>query len=124
MNFSSIFAQFVALVGGAALRWRQMQGAAPAPAWGNAPAIPAAKPQGALPTLKMPTARGWSDGQKPVAAPGPDISLTFMISCCYLTIVDQDRQLITVPGGRTHGPARLPRRSAGEYPADTRAHQE
>ena len=40
-----------------------------APAFGAAPAIPAAKPQG-IPTLKMPTARGWSAGQTPVAAPG------------------------------------------------------
>ena len=39
------------------------------PALGTAPAIPAARPQG-IPTLKMPTARGWSEGQTPVAAPG------------------------------------------------------
>jgi glucose/arabinose dehydrogenase len=32
--------------------------------------VPEAKPQGGLPTLKMPTAQGWSDGQKPVAASG------------------------------------------------------
>jgi len=59
MTFSSIFAQFVAIVGGAALQWRKLSGSEPAPAWGQAPAIPEAKPQGALPTLKMPTARGW-----------------------------------------------------------------
>ncbi len=34
------------------------------------PAIPTAKPQGSIPTLKMPTARGWDQGQTPVAAPG------------------------------------------------------
>src|SRR6266513_3061837 len=68
MSFSGLFARIVALIGGAALLWRRMQGAAPEPAWGNAPAIPAAKPQGALPTLKMPTAQGWSEGQKPTAA--------------------------------------------------------
>jgi glucose/arabinose dehydrogenase len=70
MTLSGIFAQFVALLGGAALRWRRLQGDAPAPAWGSAPTVPAAKPQGALPTLKMPSAKGWSDGQKPMAAPG------------------------------------------------------
>src|SRR3954470_10431729 len=70
MNFSGIFARIVALIGAAALLWRRLQDAAPEPAWGSAPVVPAAKPQGALPTLKMPTARGWSDGQKPVAAPG------------------------------------------------------
>src|SRR6202046_789612 len=70
MDFSSIFAQIVALIGGVALRWRRLQGATPEPAWGSAPVVPEAKPQGSLPTLKMPTARGWSDGQLPVAAPG------------------------------------------------------
>jgi glucose/arabinose dehydrogenase len=67
---SGIFARIVALIGAAALLWRRLQGAAPEPAWGSAPVVPAAKPQGSIPTLKMPTARGWSDGQKPVAAPG------------------------------------------------------
>jgi glucose/arabinose dehydrogenase len=71
MNFWAVFARIVALIGGAALLWRRrLQGAAPAPAWGAAPVIPAAKPQGSIPTLKMPTARGWRDGQKPIAAPG------------------------------------------------------
>jgi glucose/arabinose dehydrogenase len=70
MSVSGIFAQFVALVGGAALRWRRLRDAAPEPAWGSAPVVPAAKPQGAIPTLKMPTAQGWSAGQLPVAAPG------------------------------------------------------
>jgi glucose/arabinose dehydrogenase len=70
MSFSGVFAQFVALLGGIALRWRRLQGAAHEPAWGSAPVVPAAKPQGAIPTLKMPSARGWTDGQKPVAAPG------------------------------------------------------
>lgn len=70
MNLSSIFARIVALIGGAALVWRRLQGTAHEPAWGSAPVVPAAKPQGSIPTLKMPTARGWSDGQRPVAAPG------------------------------------------------------
>ena len=70
MSMSGIFARIVALIGAAALSWRRLQGATPEPAWGSAPLVPVAKPQGSLPTLKMPTARGWSDGQKPVAAPG------------------------------------------------------
>jgi glucose/arabinose dehydrogenase len=70
MNFSGIFARVVALIGAGALQLRRLQGSAPEPAWGSAPVVPAAKPQGAIPTLKMPTARGWSDGQKPVAAAG------------------------------------------------------
>lgn len=40
------------------------------PAMGTSPAIPKAKPQGALPMLKMPTARGWEPGEKPVVAAG------------------------------------------------------
>src|ERR1700678_2973450 len=67
---SGIFARIVALIGAVAILWRRSQGAAPQPAWGSAPTVPAAKPQGSLPTLKMPTARGWSDGQTPVAASG------------------------------------------------------
>ena len=70
MSFSSVFARAVAVVGAGALHWRRMQGGPPTPAWGNSPAIPEAKPQGAIPTLKMPTAQGWSEGQKPIAAPG------------------------------------------------------
>ena len=70
MSFSSVFARAVAVVGAGALHWRRMQGGPPTAAGGNAPAIPEAKPQGAIPTLKMPTAQGWSEGQKPTAAPG------------------------------------------------------
>src|SRR6266446_5638944 len=70
MSLSGIFARIVALIGGAALLWRRLQGAAPQPAWGSAPVVPVAKPQGAIPTLKMPTARGWIDGQIPTAGPG------------------------------------------------------
>ena len=42
MSLSGIFAQIVALIGAAALRWRRLQGVAPEPAWGNAPVVPAA----------------------------------------------------------------------------------
>jgi glucose/arabinose dehydrogenase len=70
MDFSGIFARVVAVIGGAALQWRRLQGATPAPAWGSAPVVPAARPQGTLMTLKMPTARGWSDGHKPTVAAG------------------------------------------------------
>ena len=71
MSVSGIFARIVAVVGASAILWRrQLAGGPPEQAWGSAPAIPAAKPQGAIPTLKMPTARGWNPGQTPVAAPG------------------------------------------------------
>ncbi len=70
MSFSGIFAQLVALIGGVTVMLRRMQGGTPAQAVGSTPAIPAARPQGSLPTLKMPTAKGWARGQTPVAAPG------------------------------------------------------
>jgi len=70
MSMSGIFARIVALIGAAAVIWRRLTGGAHEPALGSNPAIPAAKPQGSIPTLKMPTARGWAQGQTPVAAPG------------------------------------------------------
>ncbi len=70
MSFSSLFARGVALVGATAVAVRRITDGAHEPAFGSAPAIPAAKPQGAIPTLKMPTAKGWSEGQLPIAAPG------------------------------------------------------
>lgn len=70
MSLSGIFARVVAVIGGAALQWRRLQGATPAPAWGSAPVVPVAKPQGTLMTLKMPTARGWSEGHRPTVAAG------------------------------------------------------
>jgi glucose/arabinose dehydrogenase len=70
MDASGIFARIVAVIGGTALMWRRLQGVPQVAAWGHAPAIPAAKPQGAIPTLKMPSARGWDAGQIPVVAPG------------------------------------------------------
>ncbi len=70
MSLSGIFARIVALIGAAAVLWRRLQGGAHEPAVGSTPAIPAARPQGSIPTLKMPTARGWAQGQTPVAAPG------------------------------------------------------
>ncbi len=70
MSFSKAFARVVALVGGGAVMMRRMKDGDQTPAWGSAPAIPTAKPQGAIPTLKMPTARGWAEGQTPQCAPG------------------------------------------------------
>ena len=67
---SGVMAEVVALIGAAAIRVRRMQGVVRQQAIGAKPEIPAARPQGALPTLKMPTARGWSQGQTPTAAPG------------------------------------------------------
>lgn len=70
MDFSAIFARMVAVVGAGALQWRRLQGVPNQAAWGQAPVVPAAKPQGAIMTLKMPTAQGWANGETPVVASG------------------------------------------------------
>ena len=71
MNQPSVFARTVALIGDAAVLWRRLsQGSVQRQAVGTTPAIPLARPQGSIPTLKMPTAQGWAAGQTPVAAPG------------------------------------------------------
>jgi glucose/arabinose dehydrogenase len=74
MSASSLFAKVVAQVGNAAVAWRRLQGSVPAQAVGPTPTIPAARPQGRVPTLKMPTARGWAPGHVPTAAPGLQVN--------------------------------------------------
>ena len=74
MSQPSLFSKLIALVGEAAIAWRRLQGSAPQPAFGAAPVIPAGRPQGSLPTLKMPTAQGWATGQVPTAAPGLQVN--------------------------------------------------
>jgi glucose/arabinose dehydrogenase len=92
MSFSSIFAQVVALIGGAAVQWRRMGGGPDAQAVGSAPVIPAAKPQGRIPTLKMPTARGWAPGQTPIAAPGLKVN-------AFATGLKHPRWIHVLPNG-------------------------
>jgi len=70
MSQPSAFSRVVALVGDAAILWRRLQGRVSQQAVGATPIIPAARPQGRIPTLKMPTAQGWAAGQTPLAAPG------------------------------------------------------
>ena len=89
-TLSAIVARGVALVGNAALQWRKLQGETPQPAWGTQPQIPVAKPQGLLPTLKMPTARGWRDGERPVAAPGLKVN-------AFATGLDHPRWIYVMP---------------------------
>ena len=71
---------------------RKMQGVPQVAAWGAAPAIPEAKPQGAIPTLKMPSARGWGEGQKPTAAPGLKVN-------AFATGLDHPRWIEVLPNG-------------------------
>lgn len=87
-----MFAQVIALVGKGTIAVRRLQDGAHEPAWGSAPAIPAAKAQGNLPTLKMPTARGWSPGQTPVAAPGLKVN-------AFATGLQHPRWIHVLPNG-------------------------
>jgi glucose/arabinose dehydrogenase len=89
---SGIFAQLVAMVGDAAIAWRRMQGTVREQAVGAAPNIPAARSQGALPTLKMPTARGWTHGQTPTAAPGLSVN-------AFATGLKHPRWICVLPNG-------------------------
>src|ERR1700726_4977770 len=92
MNLSGIFAPIVALIGAAAVLWRRLQGVPHEAAWGSAPVVPAAKPQGSIPTLKMPTARGWADGHRPVAAPGLKVN-------AFATGLKHPRWIEVLPNG-------------------------
>jgi glucose/arabinose dehydrogenase len=92
LSFSDVFARVVALVGGAALLSRRITGGTHQPAWGSAPAIPVAKPQGSIPTLKMPTAQGWARGQTPVAAPGLKVN-------AFASGLDHPRWIHVLPNG-------------------------
>jgi glucose/arabinose dehydrogenase len=93
MSLSGVFARVVALVGAGAVAWRRLQGAgAHEPAWGTAPAIPAGKPQGNIPTLKMPTARGWNPGQIPIAAAGLKVN-------AFASGLDHPRWIYLLPNG-------------------------
>ena len=92
MSMSSAFAQAVALVGDAAILWRRLQGSMPQPAVGAAPTIPQARPQGSIPTLKMPTAQGWAAGQTPQAAPGLQVN-------AFATGLKHPRWIQVLPNG-------------------------
>src|SRR5690349_8781502 len=92
MSLSDIFARVVALIGAAAVLWRRLEGVAHEPALGSTPVIPPARPQGHIPTLKMPTARGWAPGQTPVAAPGLKVN-------AFATGLRHPRWICVLPNG-------------------------
>ncbi|HWJ87639.1 MAG TPA: sorbosone dehydrogenase family protein [Pelagibacterium sp.] len=63
----------IAIVG-AVYVWWKTRVKSHQPQFGTAPAIPEAVPQGAIPILKMPTARGWELGGMPKVAAGLKVS--------------------------------------------------
>jgi glucose/arabinose dehydrogenase len=93
MSLSTIVARGVALVGAGAVTYRRRRGSTVTQqAIGAAPVIPPARSQGAIPTLKMPTAQGWSAGQTPVAAPGLKVS-------AFATGLEHPRWMLVLPNG-------------------------
>ena len=92
MSLSGAFARMVALVGHATIMWRRLQGSVHQQAVGATPTIPTARPQGSMPTLKMPTARGWEAGQTPVAAPGLKVN-------AFATGLKHPRWINVLPNG-------------------------
>ena len=88
---SAVFAQVVAAVGSVMILLRHRGEKTKAQALGTAPVIPAAKPQG-IPTLKMPTAKGWTPGQTPTAAPGLAVD-------AYATGLKHPRWIHVLPNG-------------------------
>jgi glucose/arabinose dehydrogenase len=74
MTFSKFFAWIVAQIGAGAVFFRHRNDGPLPQAAGPEPRIPMARPQG-IPTLKMPTAAGWTGNQTPAAAPGLRVNL-------------------------------------------------
>ena len=91
MGFMSVVAKVVEGIGAVIVSVRH-KGAVVPQAMGTAPSIPMAKPQGSLPTLKMPTARGWHGGRKPVVAAGLKVN-------AFATDLKHPRWMTQLPNG-------------------------
>lgn len=87
----ALVGRIVALIGGVMIFLRRWGTKDAAPAMGLAPAIPLAKPQG-IPTLKMPTARGWMGDHKPTPAAGLKVN-------AFATGLDHPRWIEVLPNG-------------------------
>ena len=92
MALSDAFASLVAGIGAATIAVRRLRGTPSEQAVGPRPTIPEARPQGNLPTLKMPTARGWDPGQTPKAAPGLKVN-------AFASDLQHPRWLHVLPNG-------------------------
>ena len=91
MSLSALFARIVAMIGGVMILLRHRDTSACTPAMGDAPEVPVARAQ-AIPTLKMPTAKGWAAGHRPTAAPGLKVN-------AFATGLDHPRSLEVLPNG-------------------------
>lgn len=91
MGMSEGFARVVAMVGAGMILMRRWGKDSETPAVGAAPSIPKAKPQ-QIPTLKMPTARGWDEGRMPTPAPG-------LVVNAFATGLTHPRWIEVLPNG-------------------------
>jgi glucose/arabinose dehydrogenase len=92
MALSDVFGRVVEAVGAAAVVLRGQDGRKLTPAIGGTPTIPQAKAQGSIPTLKMPTAKGWPAGQTPNVAPGLKVN-------AFATGLKHPRFIYVLPNG-------------------------
>ena len=92
MSLSDLFARFVALIGSLMILWRRSTTPQPRQAIGLKPSIPDPRSQGALPTLKMPTAKGWHNGHKPQVAAGLKVN-------AFATGLKHPRWMEVLPNG-------------------------
>ena len=93
MDISKGMARAVAVVGQAAIRLRHgASGNETQQALGTSPVIPPARPQGRVPTLKMPTAQGFAPGRTPVAAEGLSVQ-------AFATGLEHPRWIEVLPDG-------------------------
>jgi glucose/arabinose dehydrogenase len=88
----SSFARFIALLSKGIVAVRHSGDAPRAPVYGTTPAIPGPKAQGMIPTLKMPTAKGWEGDHKPTAAPGLKVN-------AFARGLDHPRNMHVLPNG-------------------------
>jgi glucose/arabinose dehydrogenase len=92
MAAPSSFARFIEFISKGIVAVRHSGDAPRAPVYGTAPAIPVAKPQGMIPTLKMPTAKGWEGDHKPTAAAGLKVN-------AFARGLDHPRNMHVLPNG-------------------------
>ena len=110
---SGIFARIVAMIGAAVILGRRWGAScATSPPSARAPTIPAARPQ-RIPTLKMPTARGWAAGRTPTPAPGLAVN-------AFATGLKHPRWIHVLPNGDVLAAEALAPRRAGQDPVRLR----
>jgi glucose/arabinose dehydrogenase len=91
MSMSAMFARLVTMIGALMIFMRRQYASTDEPAFGEAANVPEARPQG-IPTLKMPTAKGWEPGQKPTPAAGLSVN-------AFAEGLDHPRWIYVMPSG-------------------------